>query len=70
MAVEVVAIFVACQLNLLICRDINFNAKFEDFEKCRAYVSKVTKVETKLRKGWKDKFPIVMGKCRTHLKGN
>lgn len=69
--VEIVAIFVACHISLLVCIDLPFIEKyhtFEDPDKCRSYVSTVVEHEQAFRIENKMPYPIVMGKCKYWLR--
>lgn len=71
--IEVVAIFVACQMNLLICVDLPFIARFHTFsdpDKCRAAVVEIIKTEQAYRIDNNMPFPIVMGKCKYYVNEN
>ncbi len=71
--IEIGAVFVACQLNLLICFDLPFlrdKHLFEDTDKCRAYVEQVVEIKSDLRRMSNHPFPVVMGKCRTYINEN
>lgn len=71
--IEVVAIFVACQINLLICVDLPFIKKyhtFDDPDDCRLYVAMVVKNEQAFRIENNYSYPIVMGKCKYYVNEN
>lgn len=68
--IEVVAVFVACQINLLICIDLSFIEKYHTFsdpDKCRAAVVEIVKVEQAYRIKNNYQYPIIMGKCKWYL---
>ncbi len=68
--IEIAAIFVACQINLLVCFDLPFNEDrhtFLDPDKCRAYVARVVELESVLRRKNNDRFPVVIGKCKYYM---
>ena len=69
--IEIVAIFVACQVNLLVCRDLPFSLTqhtFENMDQCKVKVTEILKKENKWRKDMSHDYPIVMGKCKFYLK--
>jgi len=71
--IEVVAIFVACQMNLLICVDLPFIEKYHTFgdpDKCRAAVIEIVKTEQAHRIKNNYPYPIVMGKCKYYVNEN
>lgn len=71
--IEVVAIFVACQMNLLICVDLPFLGKYHTFsdpDKCRAAVVKIVEAEQEYRIKNDESYPIVMGKCTYYVNEN
>ena len=71
--IEVVAIFVACQMNLLICVDLPFLEEYHTFsdpDKCRAAVVEIIKKEQAYRIEHNNSYPIVMGKCKLYLNEN
>lgn len=68
--IEVTAIFVACQINFLICVDLPFlkdKHTFENQNQCRIFVEHIVKIESSLRKKNNNLFPVVMGRCRPYL---
>ncbi|KKL05316.1 hypothetical protein LCGC14_2607220 [marine sediment metagenome] len=70
---EVVAIFVACQINLLICVDLPFIKEyhtFSDSDKCRTAVVEIIKAEQAYRIKNNNLYPIVMGKCKYYVNEN
>ena len=71
--IEVVAIFVACQINLLICIDLPFLGKYHTFsdpDKCRTAVVEIVKAEQTYRIENNTPYPIVMGKCTYYINEN
>lgn len=70
MPIKVVAIFVACSIDLLSCGDLPFIESqhvFSDPDICRATVIEISKKETEYRITNKYPKPIVMGKCKWWL---
>jgi len=62
----IVAIFVACSLDLLICMDLPFiEAKhvFTDPDKCHEALAGIIDQETEYRRKYHLSYPVVMGKC-------
>lgn len=71
--IEVVAIFVACQINLLICVDLPFIKEyhtFDDPDKCRTAVAEIIKKEQTYRIEHNNSYSIVMGKCVYYVNEN
>ena len=68
--IEVVAIFVACQINLLICVYLPFIKEYHTFsdpDKCRTAVVEIVKTEQAYRIKNNYQYPTVMGKCQWYL---
>lgn len=71
--IEVIAIFVACQINLLICIDLPFLGKYHTFSnsnECRVAVIEIVKVEQAFRIKNNYQYPIIIGKCKYHIDKN
>lgn len=69
--IELISVFVACQINLLVCIDILYLSRkniFTDTDKCRAYVNQVIKKESAYRRKYNDRYSVVMGKCRFYIR--
>jgi len=63
---KVVAIFVACMVDLLSCGDLPFideQLVFSDPDSCNAAIVEITRIETEYRKSIDHTHPVVMGKC-------
>ena len=71
--IEIVAIFVACQMNLVICVDLPFIKEyhtFDDPDKCRTAVVEIIKNEQAYRIKNNYPYPIIMGKCKYYVNEN
>jgi len=66
MAEKIVAIFVACSMDLLICVDLPVNETqhvFLDTDMCQEAIVEIVAQETGYRKKYHLPYPVVMGKC-------
>lgn len=65
--IEIIAIFAACQMNLLICKNMTHHRTFEDMDTCKKYIERIVPKANRLRKKSNHPFPIVMAKCKYQL---
>ena len=70
MPIEIVAVFVACQMNLTVCHNLPFIREqhvFETMDDCKAAIGEIVETESVYRKEQGLVDWVVMGKCKLWL---